>query len=178
VTISGSPAATDAVGTPYDFTPVAGNTGGATTTFSVSNLPTWASFNSATGELTGTPTTAGSYAGITISVSNGQTSASLAPFTVLVTAPAVTPSTASVTLSWLAPTVNTDGTPLTNLSGYRIYYGTDPNALTQTITLNGSSLLTYVVGNLSGGTWFFAIKALNSSGVESAESGVASTTIS
>jgi hypothetical protein len=178
VTISGTPTTTDVVGTPYDFTPVAGNTGGATTTFSVSNLPTWASFNSATGELTGTPTAAGSYAGITIRVSNGQTSASLAPFTVLVTAPVnVTPNTASVTLSWLAPTQNTDGSALTNLSGYRIYYGTDPNALTQTITLNGSSLLTYVVGNLSGGTWYFAIRALNSSGVESAESGVATTTI-
>jgi len=175
VTISGTPATTDVVGTPYSFAPVTANTNGATPTFSVSNLPAWATFNAATGQLSGTPTAAGSYAGITISVSNGQTSASLAPFTVLVTAPT---STASVTLSWLAPTQNTDGSTITNLSGYRIYYGTDPNALAQTITLNSPSLLTYVVGNLAGGTWYFAIKAVNSNGVESNLSAVASTVIS
>mgnify|MGYP001593548329 CR=1 FL=1 len=28
------------------------------------------------------------------------------------------------TLTWTAPTINTDGTPLTDLSGYKLYWGT------------------------------------------------------
>ncbi|UCE70748.1 MAG: fibronectin type III domain-containing protein, partial [Nitrospiraceae bacterium] len=31
-------------------------------------------------------------------------------------------STGSVTLSWDAPTTNLDGTPLTYLAGYKVYY--------------------------------------------------------
>src|SRR5690348_9234476 len=43
------------------------------------------------------------------------------------------PVTATAALSWVAPTQNSDGSQLTNLAGYNIYYGTDPSALTQTI---------------------------------------------
>src|SRR4051812_19177215 len=44
-----------------------------------------------------------------------------------------TPVTATASLSWLAPIENTDGSKLTNLGGYTIYYGTESSALTQTI---------------------------------------------
>ncbi|TMN63495.1 hypothetical protein CWB85_21680, partial [Pseudoalteromonas sp. S1727] len=55
--------------------------------FSIINKPSWASFNTSTGELSGTPDNShvGSYAAITISVSDGTVSASLAPFTLAVT---------------------------------------------------------------------------------------------
>jgi ABC-type glycerol-3-phosphate transport system substrate-binding protein len=73
----------------------------------------------------------------------------------------------SVTLSWSAPTENTNGSALTNLSGYVIYYGTSASAMTQTIDVNTVGILTYVVDNLSAGTWYFQIVAVNAAGVQS-----------
>jgi hypothetical protein len=89
-----------------------------------------------------------------------------------------TAATSSVTLSWSAPTQNTDGTPLTNLAGFDIYYGKSASAMTNKVTITNTSLLTYVVSNLGAGTWFFEILAVNAMGAESNPSGVASTTIS
>src|SRR5271167_1095091 len=51
----------------------------------------------------------------------------------------VTPSSGSATLIWSAPTENTDGTPLTNLAGFHVYYGTSASALTQSIELSGAN---------------------------------------
>jgi len=73
----------------------------------------------------------------------------------------------SVTLSWSAPTENTNGSALTNLTGYVIYYGTSASAMTQTIDINTVGMLTYVVDNLSAGTWYFRIVAVNAAGVQS-----------
>jgi hypothetical protein len=78
-----------------------------------------------------------------------------------------TPSADSVTLSWNAPTENTNGSALTNLTGYIIYYGTSATAMTQTIDINTVGMLTYVVGNLSAGSWYFQIVAVNAAGVQS-----------
>ena len=91
---------------------------GDTLTYSIQNRPSWATFNTSTGRLSGTPTAAhaGSYANIIISVSDGAASASLPAFTITV----AQPSTGSATLSWTAPTQNTDGSSLTNLAGFRI----------------------------------------------------------
>lgn len=81
----------------------------------------------------------------------------------------------SVTLSWLAPTQNVDGTALTNLAGYKIYYGNSATALNQTVNLlTNPGLLRYTVEDLGTGTWFFAITALNSAGAESDKSGTVS----
>ena len=81
------------------------------------------------------------------------------------------------TLSWQAPTTNTDGAALTDLAGYRIYYGTDAGELSETVQLAGVGLQTYVIDDLGLGTWYFAIKAVTSTGVESALSDVVSKTI-
>lgn len=86
-------------------------------------------------------------------------------------------STGSATLSWEAPTTDTNGAPLTNLSGYRIYYGPSAGNLSQTIQLAGVGMQTYVIDNLGAGTWFFAIQAVTSTGMESALSDVVSKTI-
>ena len=83
---------------------------------------------------------------------------------------ATTSSSQSVTLSWSAPTENTNGTALTNLAGYVIYYGTSPSAMTQTIDINTVGMLTYVVDNLSAGSWYFQIVAVNAAGVQSSPS--------
>lgn len=93
--ISGTPTATDVAGTAYSFTPNASGPSGYALTFSISGKPSWASFNSSTGQLAGTPTTAnvGSFPHIVISVRDRLASASLAPFSITVSAPtAVTPT--------------------------------------------------------------------------------------
>jgi hypothetical protein len=73
----------------------------------------------------------------------------------------------SVVLSWAAPTQNTDGTAITDLSGYNIYYGSDAQAMTQKINVTNVGVLTYVVSSLSPGTWYFAVTSVNSAGIES-----------
>ncbi|WP_233081720.1 Ig-like domain-containing protein [Rheinheimera soli] len=87
-TISGTPAITLAQGVAYSFVPTAADVDvGTTLTFSIANKPTWASFNTATGALTGTPGNAdvGATTGIVISVSDGELSAALPAFTLTVT---------------------------------------------------------------------------------------------
>ena len=86
-------------------------------------------------------------------------------------------STDSVTLSWSAPTDNTNGTALTNLAGYNIYYGTNSTDLSQKVSLTTVGLLTYVVTNLNSGTWYFYITSVNTAGVESSPSAVVSASI-
>jgi hypothetical protein len=87
------------------------------------------------------------------------------------------PTTDTVTLSWSAPTQNTDGSALTNLAGFDIYYGTSASAMTQVINIKTVGLLDYVVSNLTPGTWYFEVVSVNAAGVESAPSGIVSTTI-
>jgi hypothetical protein len=86
--------------------------------------------------------------------------------------------TGSATLSWEAPTTTTQGAALTNLAGYRIYYGLYSNDLAATVQVNGVGLQTYLIDNLGQGTWYFAIKAVTSTGAESQLSNVVSKTIS
>ena len=83
-TISGSPAASATVGTGYAFTPTASGGTGATLTFSIQNKPSWATFKTSTGALTGTPTAAGTFSNIVISVSDGTSLASLQSFSISV----------------------------------------------------------------------------------------------
>ncbi len=83
----------------------------------------------------------------------------------------------SVTLSWAAPTENTDGSALTNLAGFDIYYGNSTASLTQKISISSVGLLTYVVPNLNPGTWYFEVVAVNGAGVQSGPSSVVSVTI-
>ena len=86
-------------------------------------------------------------------------------------------SVGSATLSWTAPTQNSDGTPLTNLAGYTISYGTSASALTQTIQLADPTATNYVVPSLGAATYYFAVAAYSSLGFESANSTVVSKTI-
>ena len=85
--------------------------------------------------------------------------------------------TGAATLSWTAPTQNTDGTALTDLAGYKVYWGTSSGNYSSSVTLNNPGLTSYVVDTLSSGTYYFSVSALNSSGVESVLSNEASKTI-
>ena len=88
------------------------------------------------------------------------------------TVPAKTVGWAS--LSWQNPAQNTDGTPLANLAGYRIYYGTDPANLAPLAQISDPATTSYTANNLKAGTYYFALTAVNSAGVESSRSAVAS----
>jgi probable HAF family extracellular repeat protein len=165
------------VGAEYEFAPAAGapTTGGDGLTFSVANKPSWATFDSTTGELSGTPgpQDAGSYANVVVSVSNGVSTAALATFSIYVAAP----GGGSVTLSWVAPTRNTDGSALTDLAGYVIHYGSAPTALNQSLNVSDPTATGYTLGNLSPGTYYFAVTDYAVSGASSDLSGLVSKTL-
>lgn len=162
-------------GQSYAFQVTATDQEGDRITFAVSNLPSWARFDTATGRLSGTPSAddVGVYTGVAISASDGKSTSSLAPFSITVSAI----GTGSAALSWTPPSQNTDGSALTNLVSYEIRYGRDQNDLSETITITNPSVSSYVVENLGSGAWFFAVVAVNSSGASSALSNVASKTI-
>ena len=177
-TISGTPPATVTVGSTYSFTPKASEPDGDPLSFSVKNKPSWASFSIATGAISGAPTTAnvGTYSNIVITASTGHASASLAPFSIAVNQPAgaTSGSTGSVTISWLPPTENVDGSALSNLAGYHIYYGTSQSSLTKMVNITNPGLATYVLSDLAAATWYFALASVNSNGVESPRTAVMS----
>ena len=174
-TISGQPLTSVSVGAPYSFRPTATDPDGDALTFSIQNKPGWATFSTTSGQLTGTPAAAdaGTDSNILISVSDGVTSASLAQFTITVNQI----STGAATLTWIPPTQNSDGTALTNLAGYRIYYGTSSSSLGQSIQIADIGLTSYTISNLSSATWYFGLTAYTSDGVESPMSGIASKSI-
>ncbi len=179
--ISGAPATSVTVGSQYSFTPSATDSDGGAMTFSIKNAPSWATFNASTGQLSGSPksTDVGTTAGIVITVADGTATASLPAFSITVSGTTTTPpsATASASLSWVAPTKNSDGTPLTNLAGYNIYYGTDSAALTQTIQVANPAALGHVVSGLATGTtWYFAVTSYTSAGEESSRSAISSKT--
>jgi hypothetical protein len=175
--LSGTPSTSVVVGNAYAFRPTGSDPEGRTLTWAISNKPAWASFSTTTGALTGTPAASnvGTYSNIGISATDGTNRTSLPAFNIAVNS--VGTSTGSATLSWTPPTRNTNGTTLSNLAGYRIYYGTSPSALTRTVTLSNAGLTRYVINDLSAATWYFSIRAYTSTGVESTGSNTLSKVI-
>jgi len=115
------------------------------------------------------------------SPASSTSSASGAPLSSSDSSPAASsPSTSGIgaaTLSWAAPDQNTDGSALTNLAGYRIYFGTSADSLDQVIDIPTVGITTYVVDDLDAGTYYFSIRAYNTVGAESVLSNVVSDTI-
>jgi hypothetical protein len=167
-TISGTAARTVAANSAYSFRPTAADADGDALTFSIANRPAWATFSSTTGQISGTPSTSnvGTYSNVIISVSDGRSTVSLPAFAIAVNQV----SNGAATLSWTPPTQNTDGSSLTTLAGYRIYYGTSSAALTQMVQVNTAGLSSYVIDNLAPSTYYFAVRAYTSSGTESSNS--------
>jgi hypothetical protein len=174
-TISGTPPTSVNAGSPYSFTPTASDPAGLTLTFNIQNRPSWASFNTATGALTGTPTAAnaGTYSGIVISASDGNASASLPAFTISVNQG----SNGTAALTWTPVTSNTNGSVLTDLVGYHVHYGTSANAMNTVVTLASPSATSYLVTKLSPGTWYFGVTAYAGDGTQSALSNIGQKTI-
>lgn len=176
-TINASPATKASVGARYVVVPTAQDPDGDSLAFSIENRPEWAQFSTVTGELTGTPNATGTYADITISVSDGKTTTKLAPFSVNVTNEPVSMAGGATTLEWELPTVTTDGQPLGELAGFRIHYGTDADVLAETIEVQNPGVANYVVDNLPSGKYYFAVRAVTTTGAQSPLSNVIVKTI-
>lgn len=162
--IGGSPPSQVMAGSEYEFTPTSSDADDDVLTFSITNQPSWADFDTATGQLSGTPgaSDVGTYAGIRISVSDGEATTNLAAFAIAV----VTTASGSATLSWTAPSQKTDGSPV-DLAGYRIYWGTSSRDYSHSATLNGPGVSTYVIDELTPATWYFTVTAVDGQGLES-----------
>jgi len=80
------------------------------------------------------------------------------------------------TLTWDPPTTNTDGTSLTDLAGYKVYYGTTSGNYTASTDVG--NVTTYTVSDLPPQVYYFAITAYDTVGNESDYSNEAYKTIS
>ncbi len=176
--ISGNPTPSATAGQSYSFTPSASDPEGDPLTFSVSNLPDWASFNSLTGTISGTPTIAsiGLYVDILISVSDAAATASLDPISIMVNAAT---STGAAEISWVIPTTRSDQTllSLSDIDGYRIYMGETEDNLSLLVDLNDGAATRYSITELASGTYYFAVTAYDLDGHESVFSNIASKSI-
>jgi hypothetical protein len=163
--LTGAPVMGALVGQPYAYRPAAADADNDPLTYTIQNKPAWLTFDSTTGMLYGTPspTDALAFSNIVIGVSDGKTSVTMAPFSITV----IAGGDKSVTLSWAAPTSNTDGSELKDLAGYRVHYGIASRQYLATLSLPSPVLDSAVLEGLSGGTWYFSVKAVNAAGVES-----------
>jgi hypothetical protein len=165
--ISGSPATTAYVGKAYFFQPKVSDPDGNKLTFKVARKPGWATFSSVTGSLTGTPSSShiGTYSNIVISVSDGFETRSLPAFSIKVLQ--ATSTVSPVTLSWVPPTKNVDGTQLSNLAGYRIHYGQVSGRYDYSVSIGSPSITSATIENLAPAKWYFAVTAVTNSGIQS-----------
>lgn len=190
-TISGTPATSVAVNRYYGFQSWATDNTGRPVSYGIKNKPAWATFDTKYGHLYGVPTSTGVFQNIVVYATDGLTYAYLAPFAITVTGTASSGGTTggttggtsgstssnSATVKWVAPKANTNGTSLTNLSGYVISYGLSTSKTATTVKVANPSTLSYQINGLTSGTWYFAVSAYNSTGATSALSSVASKTI-
>lgn len=165
-TIGGTPPTTITEGEAYEFLPTANDADGDSLTFSIANRPDWAAFDEDSGSLTGTPQAAniGTTTDIVISVTDGSETASLPAFDIEVQRIPV----GSATVSWDIPTTNADGTMLSDLDGFIVYYGTQSGSYTQSVRVTDPTVNSVVIADLATGTWFFAVSAVDESDNESA----------
>jgi hypothetical protein len=80
----------------------------------------------------------------------------------------VNPAADPTVLSWVAPTEYTDNSALLNLAGFKIYYGTSEGNLIHSVSINDPSVTSYQLDQLqSNTTYYFAVTAIDSLGIES-----------
>ena len=73
-------------------------------------------------------------------------------------------------VSWNAPTANTDGTPLTDLAGFQIYWGLSSGNYGSSVAVVDPNATTYTLCNFTPATYYFAMTAYAASGNQSSYS--------
>ena len=73
-------------------------------------------------------------------------------------------------VTWTAPAQNTDNSPLTDLAGFKVYYGIFPGEYGTPEIINNPGASSFLVENLGVADWFFTVTAFNSMGIESSYS--------
>ena len=149
------------VGATFDYQPVAQDPEHDTLQFSATNLPTWASLDTTSGRISGTPGSmdAGVYESVSITVT-----------------PALE-GTGVALLKWEAPPSKVSGEPLDDLAGYRILYGRNSSDLEHSVLITNPATTSYQFSTLSPGVWYFAVVAVSSNGLEGPPTTLASKSI-
>jgi hypothetical protein len=174
-TIDGSPTTSILKDNAYTFTPTANDSDGDTLTFSISNKPSWATFDTTTGTLSGTPANAdvGRSEDIVITVTDGTATAALPAFSIEVkktnVAPSIsgTPSTevnADASYTFTPSATDSDGdtlvfsinTPLSWAS-----FDTDTGTLSGTPTNANAGTTSGIVISVNDGTVTVALAAFD-----------------
>ena len=70
-----------------------------------------------------------------------------------------------LSLAWTPPTTNVDGSALTDLRDYKLYYGTASGSYTSNVT--SITQASYTFSNINPGTYFFVVTAFDTSNNES-----------
>ena len=84
----------------------------------------------------------------------------------------------TASLAWSKPTQNTDGSLLTDLAGYKLYYGTSADSLPNVVDIPSGDTLSYTVQGLNSGTlYYFRISSYNVQNLEGPWSNPASKTL-
>jgi hypothetical protein len=154
------------VGVTFDYEPVAQDPESDTLRFSAANLPAWASLDTTSGRISGTPgpNDAGVYESISITVADATHKVVTAPFSITVN-PALEGSGVA-SLHWETPPSKVSGEPLDDLAGYRILYGRSSSDLDHSVLITDPATTSYQFSTLTSGVWYFAVVAVNSSGLE------------
>jgi hypothetical protein len=169
-TITGTPSGTATVGREWSFQPTIKDPDNDRITVTVRNRPDWMSVDAATGRLQGTPGEGDvrTWSNILLEASDGQATASLPWFSVVVSAGGA--ATGTATLSWNPPTERADGTPIGALAGYRVLYGQVSMEYDTVIAIDNPGITRHMVEGLGAGTWYFAVTAVTVDGLMSAPS--------
>ena len=85
-------------------------------------------------------------------------------------------NTGFVELNWIPPVTNQDGSQLSDLAGYRIYYGSSQNNLNNVESID-AGLTSYTIENLPSGTHYFSITAIDINDNESSRSNIAANVV-
>jgi hypothetical protein len=84
----------------------------------------------------------------------------------------------SLMLEWTRPTENTDGSALTDLAGFNIFYGTSSTVQGPLLTaINSATATTYTHTGITVGQHCYALESVNALGVKSQPTNIACSTI-
>lgn len=141
----------------------------------VSTTLNWSAPGASTCTASSTPAT--SFAGLRDAT--GSEAVAAIAFSTVFRMSCVWPGDRRVTLSWTPPAENTNGTPLTDLAGYDVFYGKCPQTPTpvEQISLDNPSVNSHVIEDLQPGEYCFWVVAVNEAGRYSENSNIATKTI-